>query len=96
MRQVYFSPQNKKSLDIVTFINGLTIISFELKNELTKQNVTYAIKQYKTDRVVLGYYSHIFLWQNLLKNQVVNVILQHCLFHLSILVRGRELLYLGI
>jgi len=50
MRQVYFSPQNKKSLDIVTFINGLPIISFELKNELTKQNVTYAIKQYKTDR----------------------------------------------
>ncbi|WP_370398562.1 type I restriction endonuclease subunit R [Tenacibaculum dicentrarchi] len=50
MRQVYFSPQNKKSLDIVTFINGLPIISFELKNELTKQNVNHAIKQYKTDR----------------------------------------------
>lgn len=50
MRQVYFSPQNKKSLDIVTFINGLPIISFELKNELTKQNVEHAIKQYKTDR----------------------------------------------
>ncbi|TXK71799.1 type I restriction endonuclease subunit R [Mesonia sp. HuA40] len=47
MRQVYFSPQNKKSLDIVTFINGLPIISFELKNELTKQNVNQAIKQYK-------------------------------------------------
>lgn len=50
MRQVYFSPQNKKSLDIVTFINGLPVISFELKNELTKQNVNHAIKQYKTDR----------------------------------------------
>jgi len=50
MRQVYFSPQNKKSLDIVTFINGLPIVSFELKNELTKQNVNHAIKQYKTDR----------------------------------------------
>ena len=50
MRQVYFSPQNKKSLDIVTFINGLPIISFELKNELTKQNVEDAIKQYKKDR----------------------------------------------
>jgi type I restriction enzyme R subunit len=50
MRQVYFSPKNKKSLDIVTFINGLPIISFELKNELTKQNVNHAIKQYKTDR----------------------------------------------
>lgn len=50
MRQVYFSPTNKKSLDIVTFINGLPVISFELKNELTKQNVNHAIKQYKTDR----------------------------------------------
>ena len=50
MRQVYFSPQNKKSLDIVTFINGLPVVSFELKNELTKQNVNHAIKQYKTDR----------------------------------------------
>lgn len=50
MRQVYFSSKNKKSLDIVTFINGLPIISFELKNELTKQNVNHAIKQYKTDR----------------------------------------------
>ncbi len=50
MRQVYFSPYNRKSLDIVTFINGLPVISFELKNELTKQNVEDAIKQYKTDR----------------------------------------------
>lgn len=50
IRQVYFSPQNKKSLDIVTFINGLPVISFELKNELTKQTVEHAIKQYKTDR----------------------------------------------
>ncbi len=36
MRQVYFSPSNKKSLDVMTFINGIPIISFELKNELTK------------------------------------------------------------
>lgn len=50
MRQVYFSPLNKKSLDLMVFINGIPIISFELKNELTKQNVEHAIKQYKTDR----------------------------------------------
>ena len=50
MRQVYFSPHNTKSLDIVTFINGLPIISFELKNELTNQTVKDAIHQYKTDR----------------------------------------------
>ena len=50
MRQVYYSTKNKNSLDVVSFINGLPVISFELKNELTKQNVKDAIKQYKKDR----------------------------------------------
>jgi type I restriction enzyme R subunit len=50
MRQVYYSTKNKNSLDMVVFINGIPVISFELKNELTKQNVTHAINQYKTDR----------------------------------------------
>jgi type I restriction enzyme R subunit len=50
MRQVYFSPKDKKSLDMMVFINGIPVISFELKNELTKQNVKHAIKQYKEDR----------------------------------------------
>ena len=50
MRQVYFSPKDKKSLDMMIFINGIPVISFELKNELTKQNVQHAIKQYKEDR----------------------------------------------
>lgn len=50
MRQVKFSPHNNKSLDVVVFINGLPIISFELKNELTKQTVKDAIEQYKKDR----------------------------------------------
>lgn len=50
MRQVYFSPKDTKSLDMMVFINGIPIISFELKNELTAQNVQHAIKQYKEDR----------------------------------------------
>jgi len=50
MRQVFFSPTDKKSLDLMLFINGIPVISFELKNELTKQNVQHAIKQYKKDR----------------------------------------------
>lgn len=49
-RQVHYSTQNENSLDMVVFINGLPIITFELKNELTKQNVKDAIKQYKTSR----------------------------------------------
>lgn len=49
-RQVHYSTLNENSLDMVVFINGLPIITFELKNELTKQNVKDAIKQYKTSR----------------------------------------------
>jgi type I restriction enzyme R subunit len=47
---VHYSSQNENSLDLVAFINGLPIITFELKNELTKQTVKDAIKQYKTNR----------------------------------------------
>jgi type I restriction enzyme R subunit len=49
-RQLHFSTKNEKSLDLVVFVNGLPVITFELKNELTKQNVKDAIKQYKTTR----------------------------------------------
>ena len=49
-RQGHYSTQNENALDLVIFINGLPIITFELKNELTKQNVKDAIKQYKATR----------------------------------------------
>jgi len=49
-RQVHYSNKNENSLDLVVFINGLPIITFELKNELTKQTVKDAIRQYKTNR----------------------------------------------
>ncbi|HRP16518.1 MAG TPA: type I restriction endonuclease [Ginsengibacter sp.] len=49
-RQVHYSTQNENSLDLVVFINGLPVITFELKNELTKQTVKDAIRQYKTTR----------------------------------------------
>jgi type I restriction enzyme R subunit len=49
-RQLHFSAKNEKSVDLVISINGLPVITFELKNELTKQNVKDAIKQYKTTR----------------------------------------------
>jgi type I restriction enzyme, R subunit len=50
MRQVFFSTTTRQSLDMMVFINGIPIISFELKNELTKQSVIDAINQYKNDR----------------------------------------------
>lgn len=50
IRQVHYSQKNENSLDLVIFINGLPVITFELKNELTKQNVKDAINQYKFTR----------------------------------------------
>ena len=50
-RQVHFSPRNPNlSLDLVLFVNGLPVITFELKNNLTKQTVEDAVEQYKRDR----------------------------------------------
>ncbi|AYV72922.1 type I restriction endonuclease [Bacillus sp. PK3-056] len=50
-RQLIYSRDNTKlALDFVIFINGLPIITFELKNRLTKQNVDDAVYQYQTDR----------------------------------------------
>lgn len=49
-RQLHFSRDNQRSLDLCSFINGLPLITFELKNSLTKQTVEDAIEQYKRDR----------------------------------------------
>jgi len=50
MRQVYFSLDNSKSIDLGIFINGLPISTLELKNEITGQTVENAKRQYRTDR----------------------------------------------
>jgi type I restriction enzyme R subunit len=50
-RQLMYSKDNTKlALDFCIFINGLPIITCELKNQLTKQDVDDAVYQYKTDR----------------------------------------------
>ncbi|MFO0824562.1 MAG: type I restriction endonuclease [Gemmataceae bacterium] len=50
-RQLHYSrDETCRSLDMVLFINGLPIATFELKNSLTKQTVADAIEQYKNDR----------------------------------------------
>jgi len=49
-RQLYYSADSKNSLDMVIFLNGLPIITLELKNHYTGQNVKHAIKQYQNDR----------------------------------------------
>lgn len=50
-RQLQYSKENSKlAVDFVLFLNGLPIMTFELKNSLTKQNTDDAVYQYKTDR----------------------------------------------
>jgi type I restriction enzyme R subunit len=49
-RQVYFSKQNKNSVDLVIALNGIPVATFELKNQFTGQNVNDALKQYSTSR----------------------------------------------
>ena len=50
-RQLHYSrEQTKRALDLCAFINGLPVMTFELKNSLTKQTVEDAIEQYKRDR----------------------------------------------
>jgi type I restriction enzyme R subunit len=49
-RQVYFSAQNRKSIDVVLAVNGLPVLTAELKNPLSRQDVYDAIRQYKSDR----------------------------------------------
>ena len=50
IRQLHYSQKNEKSLDMTLFLNGLPLITMELKNSLTGQTVTDAEKQYRTDR----------------------------------------------
>lgn len=50
-RQLRYSrDETQRALDLVLFINGLPVFTFELKNRLTKQTVFDAIEQYKRDR----------------------------------------------
>lgn len=50
-RQLEYSHINPRlALDLCIFLNGLPIITMELKNQFTKQNVYDAVEQYKNDR----------------------------------------------
>jgi type I restriction enzyme R subunit len=49
-RQLYYSQQNKKSLDVVLSLNGIPLATLELKNPLTGQTAAHAKTQYQHDR----------------------------------------------
>jgi type I restriction enzyme R subunit len=50
VRQLHYSEQNENSIDMVLFLNGLPIVTMELKNQLTGQNVKHSENQYRFDR----------------------------------------------
>ncbi|UWP96465.1 DEAD/DEAH box helicase family protein [Aliiroseovarius crassostreae] len=54
MRQVTYSAKNKNAIDLVTFVNGIPVTTWEVKNLLTGQNVKHAEKQYRKDRSPAG------------------------------------------
>lgn len=50
VRQLHYSRKTESSLDLALFLNGLPILTAELKNPLTGQDVQNAIRQYRFDR----------------------------------------------
>jgi len=49
-RQLHFSPRSEKSLDVVLSVNGIPVVTLELKNPLTGQTAANAIHQYRHER----------------------------------------------
>ena len=49
-RQLHFSPNTEQSLDVTLSVNGIPVVTLELKNPLTGQSVEDARQQYREDR----------------------------------------------
>lgn len=49
-RQFAYSPYNNNTIDMVLSLNGIPLVSFELKNQFKGQDYNNAISQYKNDR----------------------------------------------
>lgn len=50
VRQLRYDPNNKNELDLVLCLNGVPLVTCELKNAMTDQKAGRAKRQYKTDR----------------------------------------------
>ncbi|MBL7780494.1 MAG: type I restriction endonuclease subunit R [Saprospiraceae bacterium] len=50
VRQVFFSSKNKQSVDLVIVLNGIPLVTLELKNHFTGQNIVDAKRQFNTTR----------------------------------------------
>ncbi|EPW0563366.1 type I restriction endonuclease subunit R [Campylobacter upsaliensis] len=84
-RQLYYSEKNNNSLDMVIFLNGLPLITMELKNPFTGQNVYNAIEQYKKDRDPR---------ESIFKQSVVHFALDSDLIYMSTKLEGIQTKFL--
>jgi len=50
IRQLHYSVNNENSIDMVLFLNGIPIVTMELKNQLTGQNYKHSENQYRFTR----------------------------------------------
>ncbi len=50
VRQLRYDPNNDNELDLVLCLNGVPVVTCELKNAMTGQKAGHAKQQYKTDR----------------------------------------------
>lgn len=54
VRQLRYGTQpgtnENDSVDVVLFVNGIPLVTMELKNNLSGQNTTHAVRQYQNDR----------------------------------------------
>ncbi len=49
-RQQFYSKENQNSIDVMISLNGLPLMTIELKNHYTGQTIENAVRQYQTDR----------------------------------------------
>ncbi|ECJ8454387.1 type I restriction endonuclease subunit R [Campylobacter upsaliensis] len=84
-RQLYYSEKNNNSLDMAIFLNGLPLITMELKNPFTGQNVYNAIEQYKKDRDPR---------ESIFKQSVVHFALDSDLIYMSTKLEGIQTKFL--
>jgi len=50
INQLRYSSKNENAIDVGLFVNGLPVVTLELKNTLTGQNFRHAERQYRHDR----------------------------------------------
>ena len=49
-RQLFYSKENSNSIDVMISLNGLPVMTLELKNHYTNQTIANAVSQYQDDR----------------------------------------------